>query len=212
MAYEFPTRNIREEYEHLPTDVIRDTVKENSLPYAVLALNVHSSLNISNMLRTAHLCGCRKFVIFGRRHYDKRSAVGVMNYLDIERVQGLANPSLDLTTQLTDADYIFDPEIFVNYIETNHYLPIFVEQDPGQSIPADFSNIRKIMVESQTIDRTPIFIFGNEHFGIPANLLATRTRFSKYYTLELNQMGALQSYNVSNTCAIICYLILLSHQ
>ena len=67
-------------------------------------------------------------------------------------------------------------------------------------------------MESLSMGKTPIFIFGNEHFGIPTNLMETRSRFSKSYTLELEQKGALQSYNVSNSCAIICYLILLSHQ
>jgi tRNA G18 (ribose-2'-O)-methylase SpoU len=203
------SRNIKSEFDNLTTDQIREYSLNNSFPYVILAFNIQSNLNIGSMLRTAHLCGCRKFVIFGRRKYDKRSAVGVYNYIDVERIQGLKNPQQDLTTELTELDYIFDSDIFVNFIIENNYIPIFIEQSHS-SISAIPKNIATVLA-SIPLDKIPIFIFGNEGTGIPSNILETRSRFNVSYILELCQLGALQSYNVSSACSIISYMVSLHY-
>jgi tRNA G18 (ribose-2'-O)-methylase SpoU len=210
MAAEQPdatTRNIKTEFDSWTTDQIRMHSIAQSFPYSILAFNIQGNLNIGNMLRSAHLCGCRKMVLFGRRKYDKRSAVGVYNYLEVERVQGLKNPQQDLTTELTDLDFVFDNEVFVKFIIENNYVPIYVEQS-SDSIPAIPANISKIL-DSIPNNKIPIFIFGNEGTGIPANIMETRSRFDESFVLELHQSGALQSYNVSNACAIVAYLVSL---
>ncbi len=67
-------RNIVSEYNEFNDEQIKQILFDKSYNYDVLSFNIHSCLNIGNMLRTSNLCGCRKFIIFGRRHYDKRSA------------------------------------------------------------------------------------------------------------------------------------------
>lgn len=201
------TRNIKQEFELYTTEQIRKYSIDNSYPYAILSLNIQSNLNMGNMLRSAHLCGCRKFIIFGRRKYDKRSSVGVYNYIDIERIQGLKHPEKDLTTELHNLDYVFDDKVFYNFINDNNYIPIFVEQS-SNSTKATSKNISYIL-DNIPLGKIPIFIFGNEGTGIPRNILETHSLFKVSYILELNQCGALQSYNVSNTCAIISYMISL---
>jgi len=205
---EFMGRNIKKEFDSLTTEEVRDYSIKTSFPFVNLALNIQSNLNMGNILRTSHLCGCNKVVIFGRRHYDKRSAVGVYNYTNVERIMGLKNHNQDLTTILKDLDYAFDEEIFYRFIIDNNYLPIFVEQSPG-SIKATPANIQTIINTAKGINRIPIFIYGNEGTGIPENILNTASKFSHYYILELNQKGALQSYNVSNSCAIVSYIVSL---
>lgn len=203
----FSNRNIKLEYESWTTEQIRDHTIAQSLPYSILAFNIQSNLNIGSMLRTAHLCGCRKVVIFGRRKYDKRSAVGVYNYIDVQRVQGLVNPQLDLTTELTDLDFVFDSQLFVQFIVENEYVPIFVEQSVD-ALAASPTNIANIL-DSIPTSKKPIFIFGNEGTGIPQNIMQTVSKFEKSFILELYQHGALQSFNVSNACAIVSYMVSL---
>lgn len=203
----FSNRNIKLEYDSWTTEQIHDHATEKSFPYIILAFNIQSNLNIGSMLRSAHLCGCRKVVIFGRRKYDKRSAVGVYNYIDVERVQGLLNPQQDLTTQLTDLDFVFDNEVFVKFIIENNYVPIFVEQsvDAIAASPANIANI----LDNIKPNKKPIFIFGNEGTGIPLNIMQTVSKFEQSFILELYQHGALQSFNVSNACAIVSYMVSL---
>ncbi len=200
-------RNIKLEYDNWTTEQIRDHAMKKSFPYIILAFNIQSNLNIGSMLRSAHLNGCRKMVIFGRRKYDKRSAVGVYNYIDVERVQGLVNPQQDLTTELTDIDFAFDTEVFVKFITENNYVPIFVEQS-ADAIAASPTNIANIL-DSIPPTKKPIFIFGNEGTGIPLNIMQTVSKFEQSFILELYQQGALQSFNVSNACAIVSYLVSL---
>ena len=198
-------RNILSKYENQSDDEIRNQVLLESFPYCIMTLNIHGCLNIGNMMRTANLCGCRKFIIFGRRYYDK-----TQNYITHERIMGIAEEhkhTRSLTTVLQPDDYILDENIFFNYIVDNHYLPIFVEQD-STSVRATTDNITCIVLEAKLMNVTPIFIFGNEHEGIPRNILDTRSRFVNHYTIELDQLGAIRSHNVGCCCAILCYKIM----
>jgi tRNA G18 (ribose-2'-O)-methylase SpoU len=202
------SRNIISKFDGVSNDIIREEVYNSAYPYCVMSLNIHSCLNIGNMMRSANLCGCKKFIIFGRRHYDKRSCVGVQNYIMNERVNGICDDKIDkLKIVLETEDYILDENIFYNYIINNNYLPIFVEQD-SSSIIANNYNINNIINTSLSLNLIPLFIFGNENKGIPKNILDTHSKFKKYFIIELQQMGAMQSFNVSNCCSIICYKLM----
>ena len=197
-------KNVITKFTHIPSEEIKRICKENAYNYANLSLNIHSNLNIGNMIRSSNLCGCKKFIIFGRRHFDKRSAVGSSNYIDLERINGVKNGISNFTTELKKEDYILDENIFIKFIEDNNYLPIFVEQD-SNSIIANEDNLTMIIKNAIEIKKMSIFIYGNEHYGIPKNILDTRSRFTNSYTLELYQMGAMKSFNVSNTLSILSY-------
>jgi tRNA G18 (ribose-2'-O)-methylase SpoU len=207
-------RNIINLYNNNTDDEIKQIVYDKSYNYVNLALNIHSNLNMGNMMRSSHLCGARKLIIFGRRKYDKRSCVGVSHYMTFERIYGIHDSKKNILLndeesieKLNEDDYILDENIFYNFIIENKYLPIFVEQDET-SIIANEKNINIIIVESIKLDLTPLFIYGNETIGVPKNILNLRSKFDKSYTLELKQMGALQSYNVSNCLSILSYKIM----
>ena len=197
-------KNVITKFKDLSSQEIKRICTENAYNYANLSLNIHSNLNICNMIRSSNLCGCKKFIIFGRRHFDKRSAVGSSNYIEIERINGVKNGISNFTTELKKEDYILDENIFIKFIKDNNYLPIFVEQD-SNSIIANEENLIDIIKNSIKINKIPLFIYGNEHYGIPKNILDTRNRLTNSYTIELCQMGAMNSFNVSNTLSIITY-------
>jgi tRNA G18 (ribose-2'-O)-methylase SpoU len=207
-------RNIIKLYNNKSDDEIKQIVYNSSYNYVNLALNIHSNLNMGNMMRSSHLCGARKLIIFGRRKYDKRSCVGVSHYMTFERINGITNSNknilfndLENIEKLNEDDYILNEDIFYNFIIDNKYLPIFVEQDE-LSIVANDININIIILESIKLNLIPIFIYGNETMGIPKNILDLRSKFNKSYTLELKQMGAIQSYNVSNCLSILSYKVM----
>ena len=186
---------------------IKQIINNNTLNYVNLALNIHGELNIGNMIRSSHLCGCKKFIIFGRRKYDSRSCVGVSHYMSIERVFGIKNQENSLKDILNNDDYILDENIFYNFIIDNKYLPIFIEQDKF-SIPVNETNIKNILMYSDELHLTPVFIYGNECYGIPKNILDLRNKFQFSYTLELVQKGVIPSFNVSNCLSIISYKVM----
>jgi hypothetical protein len=125
--------------------------------------HIHGELNIGNMIRSSHLCGCKKFIIFGSRKYDSRSCVGVSHYMSIERVFGIKNQENSLKDILNNDDYILDENIFYNFIIDNKYLPIFIEQDKF-SIQVNETKIiwQNILMYANELHLTPIFIYGNE--------------------------------------------------
>lgn len=204
-----PPFNIKDEYRDLPVDGIKTIVMNKALQYDVMALNIQGCLNIGNMMRTANLCGVRKFIIFGRRKYDSRGCVGAQNYINFERIDAIRDAdkrNFD-TLKLEDDDYILDENIFIDYIRENNYLPVFIEQDKYSKI-ATIEEIEGIIKRSENLDKIPLFILGNESYGIPKNILDTRMKLGLSYTLELKQMGCIRSFNVANCCSILCYKIM----
>ena len=196
-------RNIISSYDKFKEEEIRQILFDKSYNYDVLSFNIHSCLNIGNMIRTSNLCGCRKFIIFGRRHYDKRSAVGAQHYSTIERVCALKNGKTELTTTLNSDDYEIDEKIFVDFIKKNNYIPIFIEQD-SKSISFNNENVKNIINNARQQNKVLLIIFGNESTGIPKNILDTCDQYESY-TIELKQVGCIQSFNVSNCVAIVLY-------
>lgn len=203
--------NIAERFRGMANPEILEAIKTRQLPFAIMAVNITMCLNISNMIRTANLCGASKFIVFGRRKIDVRGCVGAHNYTHIEKVPAIPDTSIIPFEELTtlETDELLDAQVFIDYVQTNNYLPVFIEQDK-YSRPATNGNIRDIILRGQKLDRMPLFIFGSEGFGIPRNLLDTRVRggIDISYTLELKQRGCIRSYNVANGCSIICYKVM----
>lgn len=177
------------------------------MAFIVGVLNVHGCLNIGNIIRSAVATGAKEVVIFGRRCFDTRSSCGAHHHIKIHRVTCTKNADTVLISELTEQDYFLDENIIFEYICENNILPIFIEQD-SKSIVASASNIQIIMEKSKTIEKTPMFIFGNETFGIPKNIMDIREKLEDSYTLELIQTEKVRSYNVSNCASIICYKLL----
>jgi tRNA G18 (ribose-2'-O)-methylase SpoU len=201
-------RNITKSLQNKSDNEIKELINNNKFNFVNLALNIHGELNIGNMIRSSHLCGCNKFIIFGRRRYDKRSCVGVSHYINIERILGIRNVNEhNFKEILDDNDYILDDNIFYNFIINNNYLPIFIEQTKN-SIIANDNNIKNILTTAKKLNLIPIFIYGNECHGIPKNILDLKDKFIISYTLELLQKGVIPSYNVSNCLSIISYKIM----
>lgn len=198
--------NIADEFRDMSLEEIKSVVLERSLPYVIMALNVKDCHNVGNMIRIANLCGARKFIIFGRRKYDARGCVGAQNYIELERIDAIRNSdkcNFDDELKKEDMDKIIDEDIFIDYMNTNNYLPIFIEQD-RYSKSATNEYMKQIIERCKTLDKLPCLILGNERFGIPKNILDTRSKLELSYTLELKQMGSIRSHNVANCCAILC--------
>lgn len=203
--------NIAEQFRGMTNSEIQKAISPRILPFAIMAVNITMCCNISNMICTANLCGASKFILFGHRKYDTRGCMGAQDYIPIKQVVAISASSLinfeEITTNETDD--ILDVRVFIDYIKTNNYLPVFMEQDKF-SRPATNGNIRDIIKRAQDLSRVALFIFGSEGFGIPRKLLDTRIlgELELSYTLELKQRGCIRSHNVANCCSIICYKVM----
>ena len=135
----------RVEFNRFLEEPIKKKIKRNYDPkinFVNLSLNIHGELNVGAMIRSSNLTGCSKFVVFGNKKYDKRSAVGAFEYLDVIKIAG--NKKNILKNKLEESDYILDENILINFIKNNNYIPIFIEQKE-ESIEPTYQNIRNIL-------------------------------------------------------------------
>lgn len=191
-------------------------------PINILALSVHGCLNIGNMIRSANLTGVNRFILFGNRNYDKRSAMNCFKYNRIIRVNDDFPDGIDeiednrqtidqhTRTRLSDADYQFNPDLFVRLMHSQRMIPIFIEQSKD-SIPLEKVNWN-YQLSLITSDYEPCLIMGNESVGIPETILNTKSQFDSSFSIELSQTGIVSSYNVSNCTAIVLHDLFLYHK
>lgn len=187
-------------------------INNTNFNFSVLTLTINSCLNIGNILRTANLTGVEKFIIFGKRKYEKKSAVLAQKFSKVIRINEDFPDGSDenknkllldhyLKTQLDKSDYIFNENLFLRTMDKFNLIPIFIEQT-NDSIK--FSEVNwKLIQFSIPIDKSICFVFGNEHYGIPQNILDCRKYFKGSLVIEIEQTGTIASYNVSNSAAII---------
>lgn len=84
MAY----KNVTDRYREWEIDLIRDDLKKNSFPYAVLMENWQGDFNFGQCVRNGNAFGAREVYYLGRRRYDRRATVGTHHYTDVIHVPG----------------------------------------------------------------------------------------------------------------------------
>ncbi len=202
---------------HTPKMSRESSYGNTKFPYNVMALTINSCLNTGNMIRTANINGVRRFFLFGKRNYDKRSAMTLYNHVDVIRIskeipQGIKEcdqnrKEIDrhTKTQLEEKDYDFDTELFIQIMNQYHMVPIFIEQSK-HSIPLSKVHWKHQLAQIPE-GKEICLIMGNEKYGVPKNILDTQKLFQGSFSIEIPQTGIIASYNVSNCAAIIMYSI-----
>ena len=168
--------NIRDDLKDMPLEAVQGAQRAASKPYAVCVVNVLGDLNVGNILRSAVCFGAEKFFIIGRRKFDRRSAVGAQNYIELVRIDAL------------DEEKNFLPDVFFSALAEHGYTPYAFETDGMELRGHCWGKIYR-----------PCLIFGNEGLGIPEAVL---DRIPDYRKVRIDQVGVLRSLNVSVAAGI----------
>lgn len=179
--------NVHDHLKHLSVAELRDVNQRSRLPFAVCAWNIDGNLNIGMMIRTACNMGAERFIVIGRRHYDKRSCVGSNHYLNIDIVNGY-----------DFHEDTYDSEVFWETMEKYDYTPVLFETT-GKSISNGFS--------LKNFNKNPCLVFGSESRGLPRSLLED----SRAQIYSIPQLGVIRSYNVSAASAIAMWELVRSN-
>jgi tRNA G18 (ribose-2'-O)-methylase SpoU len=75
---------VRDEFKGLAPGEIKKRLDTRRFPFSVLAANLVYDFNIGTLIRNANAFLAREIVIYGRRRYDRRAAMGAHHYMDIE--------------------------------------------------------------------------------------------------------------------------------
>lgn len=174
--------NVHDHFKDLTVDELRIENMKSRLPFAVCAWNIDGNLNIGMMIRTACNLGAERFVVIGRRHYDKRSCVGSNHYYPITVVNGYD----------VNAD-VYDPVPFWNTMAEYGYTPVFLETW-GESLSGSNFDISSFA----STGLKPCLVFGSEGKGLPPDVVNDpRAR-----VFSIPQAGVIRSFNVSAAAAI----------
>jgi tRNA G18 (ribose-2'-O)-methylase SpoU len=186
--------NVHDDIKHLSVPELKAITDADRLPYAVASFNVDGNLNIGIMIRNAVLMGAERFIVFGRRHYDRRSCVGSYHYIDIDNAGGL-----DFQKD------VYDFNIFWNTLDKYNYYPVFIELH-ANSRPLDIHEdvISRVL---NTYGKKPCFIFGSESKGIPAELIDTANEI-----ISIPQLGVIRSINVSSASAMVMFSLMSNYR
>jgi tRNA G18 (ribose-2'-O)-methylase SpoU len=165
--------NVRDAYKELEvSDIISHRIHKD---FAVATFNLKGDLNLGSIMRTAEITGAKDFFILGHRKWDRRSAVGVQNYLNVEK-----------------HDECVDWKSTESLLIDKRYSPIVVEH--GGLVLSEWISF---VTQNHYIEGLPpCFIFGPEDTGF-------EPEWPAHITLE--QTGVSRSYNVSAAAAIVLY-------
>jgi len=64
-------------------ELIKQDVKNNTFPYAVLMEHFKGDFTIGSVLRSCNALGANKMYYYGKKKYDRRSTVGTYHYTDM---------------------------------------------------------------------------------------------------------------------------------
>jgi tRNA G18 (ribose-2'-O)-methylase SpoU len=177
--------NVNSFLQNLTKEEICEYYRSVATKDTVVCLNLNGDINVGMMMRSAALFGVENFVILGKRTYDRRTAVGIYNYLPHDKIrmtEGFHDEKLDENSVrefLTAAK--------------EKYQVVFVEQNE-RSFPLPQLNER-------LREKPPMFVFGNEAVGIPKSIL----ELPDSLVVEIPQFGVGRSFNVSCACSIVLY-------
>ena len=159
--------------------------------YNIGVFNLNGSLNVGNIMRSGCVFGVKTFHIFGKKYYDSRSCVGSNNYVNLKIIN-------DIIYDLPDK--AIRPKInikkFRDYLIENNLNPIFIEQGG--------KDLNKFNFNSHICDN-PIFIFGNESYGIDLEIINECKDIKGFACISIPQIGVLRSMNVSTSASIILW-------
>ena len=82
-------RNVIDEFKELPNEKIKETLAERAFPFAVCFAMFLGDFNISSGIRNANAFGAKEVFYLGRRHWDRRGAVGVQNYTPVKHLSSV---------------------------------------------------------------------------------------------------------------------------
>jgi tRNA G18 (ribose-2'-O)-methylase SpoU len=82
--YRLWERNVADKYKPIPEEDIKADLKATSFPYAVCFEHVIGDFNMGTAIRNANAFNAREVFYIGQKKWDKRSAVGVHHYTEVQ--------------------------------------------------------------------------------------------------------------------------------
>lgn len=183
----YSERNVHDNLKHLDVAELQQITQSQTFPFWVMCLNVLGDLNVATVIRSAHLLGAERCVVFGRRKIDRRGLVGAAHYTPVDKVWAMND------------DMSLQPDQFVNYCETHELCPVFVEQGGHNLFEFDWTQAQSTCAEK---GGKLMLVLGTEREGIPESILKAGQSLGAH-VVSIPQRGVIRSHNLSMAFALV---------
>lgn len=86
-------RNVIDQYQEMPTEDIKTELDKKRHSFASLCCNLEYNINIGTIVRNSNAFLSEEVIIYGRKQWDRRGAVGTQNYSHLKYIK--EEPGLD---------------------------------------------------------------------------------------------------------------------
>lgn len=83
------SRNVIDYYKYWSTEAIVADMDSHRHNFSVLCANVHGDFNIGTVIRNANAFLASEVVLYGRKKYNRKGAVGTQNYTHFKHVRDI---------------------------------------------------------------------------------------------------------------------------
>ncbi len=80
-------RNVIDKFKWLSTEYIKAHTDTLRLSYSILLVNIEYDNNTGNIIRSSNAFGAKEVILYGRKKFDRRSAVGSEFYSNFKHVR-----------------------------------------------------------------------------------------------------------------------------
>ena len=184
----YSEKNVPDALKHLSVPELQQITADSTFPFTVMLMNVMGDMNVSTVIRSAHLMGAESCVVFGRRKIDSRGLVGAANYTPVEKIWAVDE---DLTLQV---------DVFTQYCVQNVVMPVFVEQGGQNVFDMDW---KQLQFTCENVNKRKIMlVLGTEREGIPEDIMTAGINLGGC-VVSIPQRGVIRSHNLSMAFAIV---------
>lgn len=188
----YSEKNVPDDLKHLSVPELQQITATKTFPFWVMMLNVLGDMNVATTIRSAHLMGAERCVVFGRRKIDNRGLVGAANYTPVDKIWAVNE---DLTLQT---------DVFVQYCESHAVVPVFVEQGGENMYELDWQHVHNSCV---AVNKKIMLVMGTERDGIPPDIMQAGTALGGR-VVSIPQRGVIRSHNLSMAFAMVATCML----
>lgn len=130
------TRNVIDKYKNWKLEAIKEDMRKNAFEVHIAIENYQHDINIGTIVRNANAFNVAGVHIIGKKHWNKRGAMGTEKYLDVygyTNIQDFIEWSTDSNHELIGIDNIpVSTNLYKTKLPKNCVL-VFGQEGPGLS-------------------------------------------------------------------------------
>jgi len=116
-------RNIADKYFFMSNEAIKEDLDSKRFNYSILCCNIVGDFNISSVVRSSNAFLAKEVIVYGKKRFDNRGAVGTQHYTNFRYVR--------FVEDLDDVFKEFDVVIGFDNIPSAHNVADF-KYDPNK--------------------------------------------------------------------------------